>query len=74
MICRWKIARIPALISLCSFYENTALILGNMSVFGQVVISVHLLRVTTYVAANKELSNNDVCYLNTSDVYKKLFT
>ena len=45
-----------------------------MSVFGQVVISVHLLRVTTYVAANKELSNNDVCYLNTSDVYKKLFT
>jgi len=71
---QWKISRTPALLSLCSLYENTAFILSNMSVIGQVVISVPLLRVTTYVGANKEISNNQVCYLNTSDVCKKLFT
>jgi hypothetical protein len=45
-----------------------------MSVFGQVVILMHLLRVTAFVGPNKELSNNDVFDLNTSDVCKKLFT
>lgn len=74
IICQWKISRTPPLLSLCPFYENTAVILGNRHVFGRVVISVHLLRFTTYVGANKELFNEHICYLNTSDVCKKLFT
>jgi hypothetical protein len=49
------------------FVRKHRFILGNMPVFGRVVISVHLLGVTTYVGANKELFNEHICYLNTSD-------
>jgi hypothetical protein len=74
MLCQRNISRNSALLSLCSFYENTAFILGNRPVFGRAVTSVYLLKVTTYGGANKELFNEHMFYLSTSDVCKKLFT
>jgi hypothetical protein len=56
--------REPLLYSVCALCMKTLLYTRQYAWFGRVVISVHLLRVTTYFGAHKELFN-ELTYLPT---------